>query len=81
MPSWAFRQVGFFADHFVLTANAAGIKTAVMEGCLPVLKFLNKYLFPCHKHVTGFTLLVEKLWVGTKHSAGRPRVTEMKKTS
>jgi len=32
VPSWAFRQAGFFADHFVLTANAAGLKTAVMEG-------------------------------------------------
>ena len=37
-------------------------KTAAMEGCLPVLKFLNKYLFPYHKHVTGFTLLFEKVW-------------------
>ena len=32
VPSWAFRQTGFFADHFVLTANAAGLKSAVMEG-------------------------------------------------
>merc|ERR1712001_726695 len=32
VPSWVFRQIGFFADHFLLTANAAGIKTAVMEG-------------------------------------------------
>jgi len=32
VPSWAYRQTGFFADHFLLAATAAGLKAAVMEG-------------------------------------------------
>ena len=42
-PAWAFRQVGFFADHFLLSATAAGYKAAVMEGVNgpEVLKQLN----------------------------------------
>ena len=32
IPSWAYRQLGFFVDHFILTATAAGLKCACMEG-------------------------------------------------
>jgi len=31
-PCWSYRQVGFLADHFLLAATAAGLKTAVLEG-------------------------------------------------
>lgn len=30
--TWAFRQLGFVTDHFVLAATAAGLGTAIMEG-------------------------------------------------
>jgi len=30
--TWAFRQLGFVTDHFVLAATAAGLGSAIMEG-------------------------------------------------
>jgi len=41
--TWAFRQLGFVTDHFVLAATAAGLGTAIMEGfsCQRVSKTLS----------------------------------------
>jgi len=41
--TWAFRQLGFVTDHFVLAATAAGLGTAIMEGfsCKQVSKALS----------------------------------------
>jgi len=40
--TWAFRQLGFVTDHFVLAATAAGLGSAIMEGfsCKQVSKKL-----------------------------------------
>mgnify|MGYP000396490010 CR=1 FL=1 len=66
--TWAFRQLGFVTDHFVLAATAAGLGSAIMEGfsCQQVSKKLaipSKYKPFC----------LVSLGYKDESSAGRPK--------
>jgi len=74
-PCWSYRQVGFLADHFLLAATAAGLKTAVMEGfsgCRLLLSF-DTNLLAFREEVRRQLKVPPRFRVFCTISIGRPR--------